>query len=165
MWQRETFDPDTIDQELGWAKSVEFNGLRVFLQYLVWAKDAADLDLTLMYFHDVGFPPDSPLRGKINTVGWTLIGTQNQEIDCYGYYIAPELYRLGRLLGDDRYQELGKVIFDVKTQTISRPGRTFDLPLGCQGEHYNHSNCTYAPAAAGEVTCSVPASAGCGAPR
>ncbi|KKL72350.1 hypothetical protein LCGC14_2085820, partial [marine sediment metagenome] len=31
MWQRETFDPKTIDQELGWAKSVGFNSLRVFV--------------------------------------------------------------------------------------------------------------------------------------
>ncbi len=114
-------------------------------RYLAWARDAADLDLTLMYFYHLWFPPESPLRGMIDTVGWTLIGTQNQEIDCYGYYIAPELYRLGQLLGDERYQKLGKVIFDAKTQTISSPGRTLDLPLGCQGEHFNHSNCTYAP--------------------
>ncbi len=114
-------------------------------RYLAWAKDAADLNLTLMYFHDIGFPPGSPLRDMITTVGWTLIGTQNQEIDCYGYYSAPEFYRLGQLLGDDRYKKLGKVIFDSKTQTVSRPGKTFDIAVGSQGEHFNHSNCTYAP--------------------
>ena len=39
MWQEETFDPKTIEEELGWAKSVGFNGLRVLVQYLVWEKD------------------------------------------------------------------------------------------------------------------------------
>ncbi len=39
MWQKEAFDPKTIDQELAWAKSVGFNSLRVFVQYLVWEKD------------------------------------------------------------------------------------------------------------------------------
>ncbi len=43
MWQRETFDPKTIDQELGWAKSVGFNSLRVFVQYLVWEDDPEGL--------------------------------------------------------------------------------------------------------------------------
>ncbi|NQT40150.1 MAG: hypothetical protein HQ581_21845, partial [Planctomycetes bacterium] len=39
MWQKETFDPKTIDEELAWAKSVGFNSLRVFVQYLVWEND------------------------------------------------------------------------------------------------------------------------------
>ncbi len=39
MWQQETFDPATIDQELGWAKSVGMNGLRVFLHDLCWQQD------------------------------------------------------------------------------------------------------------------------------
>jgi len=43
MWQKETFDPKTIDQELDWAKSVGFTSLRVFVQYLVCQKDPAGL--------------------------------------------------------------------------------------------------------------------------
>jgi len=39
MWQGETFDPDTIDQELGWAAEVGYNSVRVFLQFLVWRDD------------------------------------------------------------------------------------------------------------------------------
>ena len=39
MWQAETFDPKTIDQELGWAEDVGYNGVRVFVQYLVWKED------------------------------------------------------------------------------------------------------------------------------
>jgi hypothetical protein len=36
MWQAETFDEETIEQELGWAQAVCLNSVRVFLHYLVW---------------------------------------------------------------------------------------------------------------------------------
>lgn len=36
MWQAETYDPQTIDKELGWAQSLGFNSVRVYLHYLVW---------------------------------------------------------------------------------------------------------------------------------
>jgi hypothetical protein len=39
MWQAETFDPETIDRELGWAKSLGFNTVRVFLHELPWQED------------------------------------------------------------------------------------------------------------------------------
>ncbi len=41
MWQPETFDPETIKEELGWAESLGFNSLRVFLHDIPWAKDSA----------------------------------------------------------------------------------------------------------------------------
>jgi hypothetical protein len=31
MWQADTFDPETIDRELGWAASIGMNTMRVFL--------------------------------------------------------------------------------------------------------------------------------------
>lgn len=43
MWQAETFDPITIDRELGWAQGLGFNTIRVFLQYILWKDDAAGL--------------------------------------------------------------------------------------------------------------------------
>ena len=39
MWQKETFDPKTIDEELALAEQVHFNALRCVLQYLVWEHD------------------------------------------------------------------------------------------------------------------------------
>src|SRR2546423_8103378 len=35
MWQADTFDPRTIDRELGWAESLGFNTKRVFLHNLL----------------------------------------------------------------------------------------------------------------------------------
>jgi len=39
MWQAETFDPATIDKELGWAEGIGFNTMRVFLHSVAWKQD------------------------------------------------------------------------------------------------------------------------------
>lgn len=39
MWQAQTFDPATIDKELGWAQSIGFNTMRVFLHHIAWEND------------------------------------------------------------------------------------------------------------------------------
>ena len=38
-WQEETFDPATIDKELGMGAKLGFNSTRVFIQYIVWKQD------------------------------------------------------------------------------------------------------------------------------
>ncbi len=91
MWQADTFDPSTIERELGWAADVGFNTLRVYLHDLVWADDAAGLyqrmdrflDLCsaqqirpfFVFFDDCHFPDPAlgeqrlPLRAFHNS-GW-----------------------------------------------------------------------------------------------
>lgn len=39
MWQADTFDPKTIDRELGWAQDLGFTSMRVFLHHLLWEHD------------------------------------------------------------------------------------------------------------------------------
>lgn len=39
MWQAETFDAAVIDKELGWAESIGFNTMRVFLHSVAWKQD------------------------------------------------------------------------------------------------------------------------------
>ncbi|MES2475730.1 MAG: 1,4-beta-xylanase [Verrucomicrobiota bacterium] len=41
MWQLETFDPERIDLELGWAAGLGFNTMRVFLHDIPWQSDSA----------------------------------------------------------------------------------------------------------------------------
>ena len=59
MWQAETFDVETIDRELGYAESIGFKVIRVFLHHLVWQQDPeafkARLDqfLTIANSHDI----------------------------------------------------------------------------------------------------------------
>jgi hypothetical protein len=39
MWQAETFDPERMDKELGWAEALGLNTMRVFLHDLPWQQD------------------------------------------------------------------------------------------------------------------------------
>ena len=39
MWQAETFDPNTIDRELGWAAALGMNCVRVYLHHKAWETD------------------------------------------------------------------------------------------------------------------------------
>ncbi len=39
MWQADTFDPVTIDRELGWGEAAGMNTMRVFLHNLLWQQD------------------------------------------------------------------------------------------------------------------------------
>lgn len=40
MWQEESFDPDTIDKELGYAENLGMNIIRVYLHDLLWKQDS-----------------------------------------------------------------------------------------------------------------------------
>ncbi|MEI9865527.1 MAG: hypothetical protein WDN00_13470 [Limisphaerales bacterium] len=60
MWQADTFDPVTIDRELGWAQSIGFTSVRVFLHNLLWQQDAKgflkrmDQFLDIAHQHHIG---------------------------------------------------------------------------------------------------------------
>jgi hypothetical protein len=54
MWQSDNFDPETIDQELGWASgTADLDGVRVFLPYVVWAADRKGLKKRMRQFLDI----------------------------------------------------------------------------------------------------------------
>ena len=94
MWQASTFDPQTIRQELGWARRAGYNSVRVFVQFLVWQEDAEGLNLRLeqflsiahglgistvpVLFDDCAFAGREPYLGKqddpvpgVHNGGWT----------------------------------------------------------------------------------------------
>ena len=50
MWQADTFDPVTIDRELGWAEGVGMKTMRVFLHDLLWQQDAAGMQKRMDIF-------------------------------------------------------------------------------------------------------------------
>ena len=53
MWQSDTFDRDTINQELEWANDSGYNSLRVFLQYAVWKEDPDGIKDRMKIFLDM----------------------------------------------------------------------------------------------------------------
>jgi hypothetical protein len=42
LWQPATFDPDTIDRELGWAADIGMNSIRLFLHDLMWVLEGEE---------------------------------------------------------------------------------------------------------------------------
>lgn len=43
MWQEDTWDPERIDLELGWARELGFNSMRVYLHHMLWENDKEGL--------------------------------------------------------------------------------------------------------------------------
>lgn len=109
MWQVETFDPETIDKELGWAASLGMNTVRVFLHDLLWVQDAvgfkqrihqfltiADkygIRTMLVFFDDCWWPnaklgtQPEPIQGMHNS-GW---------LQSPGHQVAKDVSQLPRL--------------------------------------------------------------------
>ena len=92
MWQAQTFDPETIDQEFGWASNAGYNSVRVFLQYVVWKSDREgffkrfDEFLTIADKHGISVMPIffddccfamklEPYLGKQDEPVWGLINS------------------------------------------------------------------------------------------
>lgn len=53
MWQAETFDPQTIDRELGYAESIGFNSMRVYLHHLAWQIDTEGFKNRMRQYLDI----------------------------------------------------------------------------------------------------------------
>jgi hypothetical protein len=53
MWQADTFDPATIDRELGWAAALGFNTVRTFLHNLAWEADPNGFKQRISQFLDI----------------------------------------------------------------------------------------------------------------
>lgn len=79
MWHPDTFDPQTIERELGWAADIGFNAVRVNLPFLGWQNDRDRLigqvdhfmtiahrlgiSTVLCLFDDCGFGGAEPVWG------------------------------------------------------------------------------------------------------
>jgi hypothetical protein len=53
MWQQSTFDPATIDRELGYAQSIGLNCMRVFLHHLAWQQDPEGFKQRVAQYLDI----------------------------------------------------------------------------------------------------------------
>lgn len=53
MWQVESFDPETIDRELGWAEDIGMNCMRVYLHHLAWEVDKEGFKARIKQYLDI----------------------------------------------------------------------------------------------------------------
>jgi len=134
MWQEDTFDPVTIERELGWAADLGFNAVRVFLHDLLWTHDKAGfierIDRFLSLAHGLHistlfvlfdgvwdpFPvygPQRPPRPGVHNSGWVqspgaeLLSDPGRHGELEGY-IGGVISRFrddGRILGWDLFNE------------------------------------------------------------
>jgi hypothetical protein len=125
MWQAATFDPATIDRELGWAQAMGMTTMRVFVHNLLWEQDADGLKnrmdqfLTIAARHNIKpmfvlfdscwdpnpqlGPQHPPIPGVHNS-GWVQ-GPGAQRLadrSQYGKFEAYVKDVVGRFRNDDR---------------------------------------------------------------
>src|SRR6186997_496336 len=53
MWQAESFDTATISRELGYAESLGFNSMRVFLHHVAWETDPEGFKARVKTYLDI----------------------------------------------------------------------------------------------------------------
>ncbi|MCS7314757.1 MAG: hypothetical protein RMI94_01695 [Bryobacterales bacterium] len=105
-------------------------------RHLQWARHACDVMLTYTYVWDVPMPPGRLASHRLRTRGWTSVSPQNQHLDVWGVLTAPDVYRLGEILGREELKRLALVMYRSCGQLID--------PYGSQGEQLEQTNYTQA---------------------
>ena len=130
-----TLDATCEDKEGSWAA---FQGFLEMYErfkdekYLQWAKHAMDVCLSYVVVWDIPLPAGRMADYNFKTTGWTVVSAQNQHIDVYGVLFAPEVYKMGLHLKDERLCSLAKVMYRSCYQQTD--------PYGSQGEQLQQTN-------------------------
>lgn len=143
MWQADTFDPETLTRELGWASEIGMNSVRVFLHDLVWEADpdgfkeridrflsiASGKGIRTMFvlFDDCWFPPRAgqqpePIPGMHNSrwaqsPGHAVVGDRSQwpRLERYVTDVVGAFGRDERVCIWDIYNEPGNAFLPLAT--------------------------------------------------
>lgn len=127
MWEEESFDIKTIDKELHWAHNYGYNGIRVFLPYIVYEREGENflktiekflqicdihkIKVTFVLFDDCAFSNLLPYYGKqrepiklVHNSGWTASPGEIMVNDrnCYGKLKEYLQTVMGRFKDDER---------------------------------------------------------------
>ena len=130
-----TLDATCEDKEGSWAA---FQGFLEMYErfkdekYLNWAKHAMDVCLSYVVVWDIPLPAGRMADYNFKTTGWTVVSAQNQHIDVYGVLFAPEVYKMGKYLHDERLCSLAEVMFRTCYQLTDA--------YGSQGEQLQQTN-------------------------
>ena len=130
-----TLDATCEDKEGSWAA---FQGFLEMYErfkdekYLNWAKHAMDVCLSYVVVWDIPLPAGRMADYNFKTTGWTVVSAQNQHIDVYGVLFAPEVYKMGKYLQDERLCSLAEVMFRSCYQLTDA--------YGSQGEQLQQTN-------------------------
>ncbi len=130
-----TLDAQCEDKEGAWAAFQAF--LAAFddtgdRRWLERAEDAMWTTLSFTVVWDIGLPPGRLADHGFTSRGWTVVSAQNQHLDVFGVFFAPEVYRMGQLLGRPELEALARVM-------VRSCGQLID-PAGSQGEQIQQTN-------------------------
>ena len=130
-----TLDATCEDKEGAWAAFQGFLELYERFadeKYLDWAKHAMDVCLSYVVVWDIPLPAGRLADFNFKSTGWTVVSPQNQHIDVYGVLFAPEVYKMGVYLKDDRLMSLARVMYRSCFQLTD--------VYGSQGEQLQQTN-------------------------
>ncbi|WP_160111065.1 hypothetical protein [Dysgonomonas sp. Marseille-P4361] len=130
-----TLDATCEDKEGSWAAFQGFLELYERFgdkKYLDWAKHAMDVCLSYLVIWDIPLPAGRMADYNFKTTGWTVVSPQNQHIDVYGVLFAPEVYKMGMHLKDERLKQVASVMYRSCFQLTD--------PFGSQGEQLQQTN-------------------------
>lgn len=130
-----TLDATCEDKEGAWAAFQGFLELYERFgdeRHLDWAKHAMDVCLSYVVVWDIPLPAGRLADFNFKSTGWTVVSPQNQHIDVYGVLFAPEVYKMGTYLKDDRLQKLARVMYRSCFQLTDM--------YGSQGEQLQQTN-------------------------
>ncbi|MBR2497140.1 MAG: hypothetical protein IKB63_02140, partial [Parabacteroides sp.] len=130
-----TLDATCEDKEGAWAAFQGF--LELYERFgeekcLKWAKHAMDVCLSYVVVWDIPTPAGRLADHHFKSTGWTVVSPQNQHIDVYGVLFAPEVYKMGIHLKDERLKRLAKVMYRSCYQLVDA--------FGSQGEQLSQTN-------------------------
>lgn len=145
MWQKSTFDPGTIDKELGWAEELGFNTMRVYLSSVVWRHESESFKKRIdrfleiadrhgirplfVFFDDCWNPhsrigPQPAPKPGIHNSGWVRDPSDDLRADTVALFPVLEAYvkdimtTFGdddRVLWWDLYNEPGNRGYNIKS--------------------------------------------------
>ena len=130
-----TLDATCEDKEGAWAAFQAFIHMYEYTKqekYLEWAKHAMDVCLSYVVVWDIPLPAGRLADYNFRSTGWTVVSPQNQHIDVYGVLFAPEVYRMGEYLKDERLCSVAKVMYRTCFQLTNA--------YGSQGEQLQQTN-------------------------
>ncbi len=116
MWQAESFDPERIDLELGWAAEIGMNSMRVYLHNLLWEQDAEGFKDRLHQYLDIADSHGISTMFVLFDSVWDpdpVLGVQHRPtpgIHNSGWVQAPGA---DRLADKDKYHLLEAYVKDV----------------------------------------------------
>lgn len=101
-------------------------------EYLLKAKHAMDVCLSYVAVWRIPLPAGRLADYNFKTEGWSVVSPQNQHLDVYAVAYAPEIYKMGIYLKDNRLKKLSELMYRSCFQLIDE--------YGSQGEQVNHTN-------------------------